>query len=79
MPSSIIRNPARPDDNFKAQQELEFDQWRVAIAIVACGDACPSDFKSCWEVKFRAVDFRQSRKRLYIKKKENDYATWRQV
>jgi hypothetical protein len=34
MPSSIIRNPARPDDAFKAQQELEFDRYRTAIAIV---------------------------------------------
>jgi hypothetical protein len=34
MPSSIIRNPARPDDDFKAQQELEFDRWRRAIVIV---------------------------------------------
>ena len=34
MPSSIIRNPARPDDDFKAQQKLEFDRWRIAIAIV---------------------------------------------
>ncbi|MFZ1948788.1 MAG: hypothetical protein WA214_10500 [Pseudolabrys sp.] len=33
MPSSIIRNPARPDDDFKAQQKLEFDRWRTAIAI----------------------------------------------
>jgi hypothetical protein len=34
MPSSIIRNPANPDDDFKAQQKLEFDRWRTAIAIV---------------------------------------------
>jgi hypothetical protein len=34
MPSSIIRKPANPDDNFKAQQKLEFDRWRTAIAIV---------------------------------------------
>ena len=34
MLSSIIRNPAKPDDDFKAQQELEFDRWRIAIAIV---------------------------------------------
>jgi hypothetical protein len=34
VPSSIIRNPARPDDDFKAQQKLEFDRWRTAIAIV---------------------------------------------
>jgi hypothetical protein len=33
MPSRIIRNPARPDDE-KAQQKLEFDRWRTAIAIV---------------------------------------------
>jgi hypothetical protein len=25
MPSRTIRNPARPDDDFKAQQKLEFD------------------------------------------------------
>jgi hypothetical protein len=34
MSSGIIRNPARPDDDFKAQQKLEFDRWRTAIAIV---------------------------------------------
>jgi hypothetical protein len=34
MPSRTIRNPARPDDDFKAQQKLEFDRWRTAIAIV---------------------------------------------
>ena len=34
MPSNIICNPARPDDAFKAQQKLEFDRWRTAIAIV---------------------------------------------
>jgi hypothetical protein len=34
MPSSIIRNLARPDDDFKAQQKLEFDRWRTATAIV---------------------------------------------
>jgi hypothetical protein len=34
MPSNIIRNPARPDEHFKAQQKLEFNGWRTAIAIV---------------------------------------------
>ena len=34
VPSSIIRNPERPDDAFKAQQELEFDRWRTAVVIV---------------------------------------------
>jgi hypothetical protein len=34
MPSNIIRNPARPNDAFKAQQRLEFDRWRTASAIV---------------------------------------------
>jgi hypothetical protein len=34
MPSDIVRNSARPDDAFKAQQKLEFDRWRTAIAIV---------------------------------------------
>ena len=34
MPSNIILNPARPGDDFKAQQKLEFDRWRIAIAIV---------------------------------------------
>ena len=34
MPSDIVRNPARPDDAFKAQPKLEFDRWRIAIAIV---------------------------------------------
>jgi hypothetical protein len=33
MPSRTIRNPARPDDDFKAQQKLEFDRC-TAIAIV---------------------------------------------
>src|SRR4029453_17547312 len=34
MPSNIICNPARSDDAFKAQQKLQFDRWRTAIAIV---------------------------------------------
>jgi hypothetical protein len=34
MPSSIIRNPGRPDDDFKAQQKLEIDRLRTAIALV---------------------------------------------
>jgi hypothetical protein len=34
MPSSIVRNSARPDDNFNAQQKLEFARWRAAIAII---------------------------------------------
>ena len=34
MPSIIIRNPARPDEDFKAQQKLEFDRYRTAIEIV---------------------------------------------
>ena len=35
MPSSIIRNPVGPeDDDFKAQQKLEFDRYRTAIEIV---------------------------------------------
>ena len=34
MPSNIILNPARPDDDFKAQQKLGFDRWRIAIGIV---------------------------------------------
>ena len=34
MPSNIIRNPIWPDDDFKAQQELEFDRWRTAVTIV---------------------------------------------
>ena len=34
MPSTIIPNPARPDDAFKAQEKLECDGWRTAIAIV---------------------------------------------
>ena len=34
LPSSIIRNPAKTDDDFKAQQKLELDQLRTAIAIV---------------------------------------------
>ena len=34
MPSSFIRNPTGPDEDFKAQQELEFDRYRTAIKIV---------------------------------------------
>ena len=34
MPSGVIRKPARPDDDFIAQQELEFDRWRTAVTIV---------------------------------------------
>ena len=35
MPSSIIRNPAGPEDgDLKAQQKLEFDRWRTAVTIV---------------------------------------------
>ena len=34
MQSSTILNPARPDDDFKVQQELAFYRWRIAIAIV---------------------------------------------
>jgi hypothetical protein len=34
MPSRIILNPARPDNDFKAQKKLEFDRRRTAIAIV---------------------------------------------
>jgi hypothetical protein len=34
MSSRISRDPARPDGDFKVQQKLEFDRWRIAIAIV---------------------------------------------
>ena len=35
MPSSIIRNPAGPeDDDFKTKQKVELDRLRTAIAIV---------------------------------------------
>ena len=34
MPSSIIRNPAKTDDDFRAQQKLELDRLRTAITIV---------------------------------------------
>ena len=34
MQSNTILNPARPDDDFKVQQELAFYRWRIAIAIV---------------------------------------------
>ena len=34
MPSSIVRNPVRPGDDFKARQKLELDRLRTAIAIV---------------------------------------------
>ena len=33
MPSRIIRNPAKPGDDFKAQQKLEFDRYRTAIEM----------------------------------------------
>jgi hypothetical protein len=36
MPSNIVRNPSRSDNDLKTQQELEFDKWRIAIAIVGC-------------------------------------------
>ena len=31
---SLIRHPATPDDDFRAQQKREFDRWRTAIEIV---------------------------------------------
>jgi hypothetical protein len=34
MPSTFIRNPTGPDEDFKAKQELEFDRCRTAIKIV---------------------------------------------
>ena len=34
MPSIVVPNPVRPDDDFKTQQELEFDRWRTAVTIV---------------------------------------------
>ena len=34
MQSNTILNPARPDGDFKVQQELAFYRWRIAIAIV---------------------------------------------
>jgi len=34
MPSSTIRDPAKPDDNPQAQQKWEFDRWRTAIELV---------------------------------------------
>ena len=34
MPSSIIRNPAGPEDDFKEKQKMEFDRHRTAIEIV---------------------------------------------
>ena len=34
MPFSIVRDPARPDDDLKAQQKREFDRCRTAIEIV---------------------------------------------
>jgi hypothetical protein len=34
VPSNIFRNPSRPDEDFKAQQKLEFDRWRTAVTIV---------------------------------------------
>jgi hypothetical protein len=34
MPSSIIRNPAKTDDDFRSQQKRELDRLRTAITIV---------------------------------------------
>jgi len=34
MPSSTVRDPAKPDDNPQAQQKWEFDRWRTAIELV---------------------------------------------
>ena len=36
MPSSIIRNPARPDVDLEAQQKLALDQYRIASEIAQC-------------------------------------------
>jgi hypothetical protein len=32
--SNIVRNPSRLDEDFKAQQKLEFDRWRIAVQVV---------------------------------------------
>ena len=32
--SSIVRRPARPEDDFRAEQKLELDRWRVAAELV---------------------------------------------
>ena len=34
MSSNIVRNPSRLNEDFKAQQKLEFDRWRIAVTIV---------------------------------------------
>jgi len=34
MPSSNVRDPAKPDDNPQARQKQEFDRWRTAIELV---------------------------------------------
>ena len=34
MPSSVVRNPVRLGDDFKARQKLKLDRLRTAIAIV---------------------------------------------
>jgi len=34
MPSSVIRNPAPPEGDLRAEQKREFDRWRVATDIV---------------------------------------------
>ena len=39
MPFGIIRNPARPDDDFKAQQKLEFDRWRKDVRVKVSPEA----------------------------------------
>ena len=34
MPSGLVRDPAKPDDNSQVQQKREFDRWRTAIELV---------------------------------------------
>ena len=34
MPSSIVRQPTTPEDDFRSEQMRRFDQWRVAADVV---------------------------------------------
>jgi hypothetical protein len=47
MPSSIVRQPATPEDDFRSEQMRRFDQWRVAADIVwrlrEAGISCEMD------------------------------------
>src|SRR5262249_7585098 len=47
MPSSIVRQPATPEDDFRSGKMRGFDQWRIAADIVwrlrEAGISCEMD------------------------------------